>query len=332
LEAAASWQGDLAEQNQSYTARLQSAIAQSQELEQQHAESVQKLAAMSRRAAQLEQAIHSTGLELTSARGQIQTLQRQHVNAVMRLEQDVADRNLELAAGRARIRELENELGHVLGELEKWRKSATDRALLIDELQADRWMRLGTKLGMTSVRECEPATDELATRPAARRVEEHAADPAMEARWELRVAEGNEANVIYPREDHEMVKIEVAKAGTKVDWDIQLNRLGFAVAGGCRYAVVFRARSKRPREIGVGFAMAHEPWETLGMYNKVPLTHEWQVFEEEFTALKSDEDARIHFDLGGRAVGVDLTAVSLRALDGADPGAAVGASESGRAL
>jgi hypothetical protein len=67
------------------------------------------------------------------------------------------------------------------------------------------------------------------------------------------------------------------------------------------------------------------------MYTTVRLTAEWQTFEEEFVALEDDEDARIHFDLGGRAVGVDLTSVVLRAVEQAPEVIQAGAATDGAA-
>jgi hypothetical protein len=51
------------------------------------------------------------------------------------------------------------------------------------------------------------------------------------------------------------------------------------------------------------------------MYTTVHLTPEWQTVEEEFVALDDDDDCRIHFDLGGRPIGVDLTSVVLRPVE-----------------
>jgi hypothetical protein len=76
--------------------------------------------------------------------------------------------------------------------------------------------------------------------------------------------------------------------------------------------VEFRARADRSRRIGVGFARAHEPWTSLGLYLKLNLTPEWQTFHQEFLASADDDKARIHFDLGGRNIGVELTSVTLQ--------------------
>jgi hypothetical protein len=241
-------------------------------------------------------------LMLTSARARIDELQQQTMS-----------NDLELVTVRERFQESQRQVEYVSGEVAKWRESATARALLIEDLQDDRWMRLGLLLRATKRRGSEPATTEISAAPEP--VPDADADPAIEALWQFRVADHNEAELVYPREDHEMVKIRIRKAASKTNWDIQLNRLGLKVAGGVRYSVAFRARSSRPREIGVGIAKARDPWTTLGMYTNVQLTSEWQTFREEFVAVEDEEDARIHFDLGGRTIGVDLTSVVLRAVE-----------------
>ncbi|MEO8370907.1 MAG: carbohydrate binding domain-containing protein, partial [Candidatus Solibacter sp.] len=247
---------------------------------------------------------HSMDLALASARDRI-----------YELEQQAKSNGLELVAVRERAQEAERQVEYISGEVAKWRESATARALLIEDLQSDTWMRLGLWLRTTQRRDSEPATTEISAAPEPAPDTDADADPAIEARWHLRVADRSEATLIYPREDHGMVKVGIQKAASKTKWDIQLNRLGLKVDGGVRYCVAFRARARRPREIGVGFARAHDPWTSLGMYTQVQLTAEWQTFREEFVASEDDEDARIHFDLGGRTIGVDLTSVVLRAVE-----------------
>jgi hypothetical protein len=72
----------------------------------------------------------------------------------------------------------------------------------------------------------------------------------------------------------------------------------------------------------------------LGLYAKVRLTPEWQTFHTEFVAAEDDEVTRIHFDLGGKSIGVDLTSVVLERVDAAEnpeiPAVTEGAAQNGR--
>jgi Carbohydrate binding domain len=216
---------------------------------------------------------------------------------------------------RRRLETLEEDKRYLLKELEKWRQSAEERAQLIEEIQNDPWVRLGSRLRLVKRRDVAPATLEMSTlseagadglaSPASGR------DQDAYPNWELRTDEGSEAHLIYPREDHEMVRVAIIKAKAQTDWGIQLNRRGLKVSSGERYAVVFRARSARPGTIGLGFAKADAPWSSLGLYAKLHLNPEWQTFREEFVALEDEDNARIHFDLGKNKVGMDLTSVSV---------------------
>jgi glycosyltransferase involved in cell wall biosynthesis len=213
---------------------------------------------------------------------------------------------------------LEKEKTHLAAELPKWQRSCAERAQVIEEIQQDAWVRFGRKLRIVRPREIPPATHEMSPLPEGGNETVSGAGEATEPNWDLRVGEGNEAHVIYPRHDHEMVCIGISRVNTKETWDIQLNRPGIPVESGKRYAVTFRARAGRPRTIAVGFAKAYDPWSSLGFYREFRLEPEWQTFQEEFTALEDDDNTRIHFDLGGKNVGVDLTTVKVNGVENRD--------------
>ena len=50
----------------------------------------------------------------------------------------------------------------------------------------------------------------------------------------------------------------------------------------------------------------------MGLNQKVSLTSEWQLFDLEFVAKSTDENARLIFDLGGHNIPVDINAVLLQ--------------------
>ena len=106
------------------------------------------------------------------------------------------------------------------------------------------------------------------------------------------------------------MRVEIDSAGD-AGYDIQLNRPHFDVKAGESYAVEFRARAERPRTISVGVAEAHQPWNGLGLYRSVEVTAEWSEFRAEFKASATDENARIHFDLGITAETVEIGSVKL---------------------
>jgi hypothetical protein len=73
-----------------------------------------------------------------------------------------------------------------------------------------------------------------------------------------------------------------------------------------RYALHFLARSDQARTIGLGIAKGDAPWTNLGFYREISLTPEWRRFQMEVAATASDDNARVHFDLGGRKIAVEV--------------------------
>lgn len=138
-------------------------------------------------------------------------------------------------------------------------------------------------------------------------------DP-RELKWSLRFEKGNVAKLVFPPDDPDGVRIAIEKAETKTSYDIQLNQPNLSVKSNQRYTLYFRARADSPRSIILGFAKNHKPWTNLGLYSKIELTSEWQSFKEDFTATGSDSNGRIHFDLGGSDISVDLSGVVLLSL------------------
>jgi hypothetical protein len=140
-----------------------------------------------------------------------------------------------------------------------------------------------------------------------------------EVKWSLRVAGGNVANLVFPPGDVDAVRVAIEKAQTPVAFDIQLNQPELTVRAKQRYSVRFRGRADGARKIFVGFSKAHDPWTGLGLYKEVELTAQWRDFEAEFEAESDEKNARIHFDVGGSGVSVELSSVGLRSLPREEP-------------
>lgn len=139
-----------------------------------------------------------------------------------------------------------------------------------------------------------------------------AADDSRQRTWSLRVEPGNVASVIFPTEDPARVRISIDKAKTAALYDIQLNQPRLRVESGRRYAITFSARAEAPRDAGVGVARAGSPWDNLGWYRRIDLTTDWTRLREEFTVTAGDDNARIHFDVGGSPISVEVSSVELR--------------------
>ncbi|MEO8370911.1 MAG: glycosyltransferase [Candidatus Solibacter sp.] len=134
--------------------------------------------------------------------------------------------------------------------------------------------------------------------------------------WLFRVVPPNMARLTSLSGRPGAIRVTIESNESHSSYDIQLNQPRLRVMANHPYRVTFEARADKPRLAYLGVAMAHEPWNGLGLYRSISLGPDWQTFDEEFTATADDENARIHFDLAGDAAAVDLSSVTLRAADG----------------
>ena len=211
----------------------------------------------------------------------------------------IAERDQTIAAQHDRIMDSEEVNAALRVELGDWRRWTHERETVQEQLLASRWVRAGFGLG-------------LLKRPRETDSRNYDPDGARAKRWHLHVGGGSIASLVFPPHDTEMVRIAIASAPTKTRWDVQLNQPGLKVTSQGQYAVHLRARADEPRSIMVGLAQAHNPWNNLGLYQMIALTPQWQSFEQAFVASADEDNARIHFDLGGSSIPVELTAISLR--------------------
>ena len=106
--------------------------------------------------------------------------------------------------------------------------------------------------------------------------------------------------------------MEITDAGTPVSFDVQLNLSNLKVEANRSYCLDFRARADVPRRVFVGIAQSHDPWMNLGLYRQLELSPEWRDYHHEFVASSGDDQARLHFDIGGEAIPVELSLISVR--------------------
>ena len=130
-------------------------------------------------------------------------------------------------------------------------------------------------------------------------------------KWALRCAAGSVAELIFPNEIPEGLRIDIQSVPSNVNYDVQLNMARLKVETGHDYAIRFRARADSRRRLSFGFAEAHSPWANLGLYREIGLTPEWQDFEGTFTAPVNENNGRIHFDAGESSISVELATVQF---------------------
>lgn len=134
------------------------------------------------------------------------------------------------------------------------------------------------------------------------------------AEWALRTAEGNAADLSFPSQNSNLVRIAIHKVETKDVWDIQLNKAPLPVQANHHYVLLFRARASEPRRLCYGLVEDGARWDRLGRYKTVPLSSEWQTFQMRFGPIPQPGNARLHFDVGGNHAMVELADVSVRCL------------------
>ncbi len=194
-------------------------------------------------------------------------------------------------------------------ELRRWRHCTEEREIALGVMQERLWTRTGLRFGLL-------AEWELSTFPPNASILSE--EKPNETDWVLRVENGSQAKLRLLGSG-DAARVEIARAEGKTAWDIQLNHPGQRVKSDGRYAVEFQARADSRRSVGVGLAQAHEPWANLGFYKKLELTPKWQAFREEFVVSADENDARVHFDMGGSRTAIEISSLSLLEIAPSDP-------------
>ena len=131
-------------------------------------------------------------------------------------------------------------------------------------------------------------------------------------RWGLRVQDGSKADLLFPQEDPEVVRIAITQVGSDIPWNVQLNQVPLQIKNNHEYVLRFRARADDSRSMVIAVGQTYDPWQTIGLYHPVRLTDEWQDHEFSFRAEADEPHARVYFDLGESVVPVEIADVQLR--------------------
>ncbi len=141
---------------------------------------------------------------------------------------------------------------------------------------------------------------------------------ALPESWRLEQHGGCKASASRQRhQSKDALRIEIAEADD-VEWHLQLNQAGLSLKAGHYYTAQFAAAAETPRRITCSVGQAHEPWNNLGLSQRVELTDSWQTFRYGFVARADEDNARLSFSFGGSKIPFYLANVQLR------PGGRVG--------
>jgi uncharacterized membrane protein len=116
----------------------------------------------------------------------------------------------------------------------------------------------------------------------------------------------------FPPDSPQIMRVRIKKlTKERVPWQIQLIRIGVSIIKGEPYQLSFRARAAGARSMYAAVGRAYGDYGSLGLYQEVALTKEWQPFTFAFTPNDGDANARIFFDLGQDARWVEISDVAL---------------------
>jgi lysophospholipase L1-like esterase len=135
---------------------------------------------------------------------------------------------------------------------------------------------------------------------------------AVAVPWHLFLTgDGNRATFSATKVPGEL-EVTVQHSASRVLWHMQLARTGYELEQGQQYELVFQARADGSRRIA--FGMNDQDYRDIGLYDEVLVGPTWQAFERTFTAVRTDPEAQIHFDVGAAPVSVRLKEVRVRRL------------------
>jgi hypothetical protein len=129
--------------------------------------------------------------------------------------------------------------------------------------------------------------------------------------WWLSVHSDATAEVTFSEEAAGALRINPGKVSSNVPWHIQLNHAGGPLVYGRSYRLIFKARADGGRRIRAAVSQNHKPWSNLGLYQDIEVHSQWHNFGLDFTALATESDSRVHFDVGGNNTAVELADVQL---------------------
>jgi len=139
-------------------------------------------------------------------------------------------------------------------------------------------------------------------------------DPSSAKEWQGEFNGPARGSVSYGEDPREgaLARIDVTAKGDE-GWHVQLSREGVAVRAGTMYTLSFAARAEKSRRVAIALAMAHEPWNDLGLWRDVALGTEWRHFQFLVSPSSTDAEARLLVsDLGLMTGQVEIAGALLR--------------------
>lgn len=146
------------------------------------------------------------------------------------------------------------------------------------------------------------------------------------AEWQLQVQPDCVAALEAAPEVTEGYRVVIGKIPDKSEpWKVQLLQANLSIEKGRHYLVSFQARADQPRMVACAVASSEPPFETLGLYQDVPLDRTFSPVGLRFEATKTTKSAQFRLNIGNSAIPVEVAHFRLVPLptlaeDEFDPG------------
>ncbi len=122
--------------------------------------------------------------------------------------------------------------------------------------------------------------------------------------------EAASAQLTLADRENGVVRVEIDQPGG-APWQIGIYRPTLSVGEGQDLALSMILRSDIPRNVSVGLWQNRAPWESLGLFQELSLSEEWQSYDFIFAATRSDTAGRLGLWLGCEAASIEIRAMKI---------------------
>jgi hypothetical protein len=107
-------------------------------------------------------------------------------------------------------------------------------------------------------------------------------------------------------------RIDIANAGTNVDWRIALFERNLSVTSGVSYDMTFKLKTTNAQHpFSVTIQKGSDPWTGYGLSHGFTGTDQWQTYTVTFLATATETDARLSFNVGTKTGSVWIDDVKI---------------------
>jgi hypothetical protein len=137
--------------------------------------------------------------------------------------------------------------------------------------------------------------------------------------WTLSVDGNSSAAHLVFKDGGYPVRVEITRGEVGQFWHIHMDEPSLTLQRDVKYSLSFRVKADAKKRFAYSVGQTNSPWKSLGLYEEIDATPQWQTIETDFVSPAYEPDARIHFDVGGSAISIEFADVRLVALPARTP-------------